>query len=304
MIRCERVIYVKKTYTNPICKNAADPFVLLYNDKYYLYATNASDGFKVLESDDLINWTDKGYCLKKGDTIGESGFWAPEVIFYNDKFYMVYTADKHIAIAVSDSPLGPFKQDEKRWIVEGRAIDGSLFVDEGEIYLYYNQLDYKYCIAGVKMNEDMKSVDEKSKKELLFPGEFEWEKIEGAVIEGPCVLEHKGKYYLTYSANDYRSINYAVGYAVSNLPLGEFKKYEDNPILHKSDAVYGTGHHSFTTSKDGKTLICVYHCHNNADEVHPRNACVDVAEFVSSDDGSDDVLRIIGPTSNATPAID
>ena len=49
----------KKTYKNPICEGA-DPFVLLHDGKYYLYATNAKDGFKVSESDDLINWADRG----------------------------------------------------------------------------------------------------------------------------------------------------------------------------------------------------------------------------------------------------
>lgn len=298
------MIFMGKNYINPICTNAADPFVLLYNEKYYLYSTNASDGFKVFESCDLISWTNKGYCLKSDDVVGESWFWAPEVIFYNNKFYMVYTADMHIAVAVSDSPLGPFKQEEKKWLIEKRAIDGSFFLDDdGNIYLYYNQVDDTYCIAGVKMNDDMKSVDEKSKKELLFAREFEWEKIDKNVIEGPFTLKHNGKYYLTYSANGYTSIDYAVGYAVSDSPLGEFKKYEGNPILHRSDTVYGTGHHSFTTSKDGKTLICVYHCHNSTEEVHPRNACIDVAEFVPCTDGGDDVLRINGPTSVPMPAI-
>ena len=45
------------------------------------------------------------------------------------------------------------------------------------------------------MNDDMKSVDEKSKKELLFAREFEWEKIDKNVIEGPFTLKHNGKYY-------------------------------------------------------------------------------------------------------------
>ena len=44
----------------------AYPFILLYNNKYYLYATNEHrDGYKVFESDDLIEWENKGFCLKK-----------------------------------------------------------------------------------------------------------------------------------------------------------------------------------------------------------------------------------------------
>ncbi len=301
----ERVVFMKKTYTNPVCNNAADPFVLLHDGKYYMYSTNAPDnGFKVYESDDLITWTDKGFCLKKDDVIGDSGFWAPEVMFYKNKFYMIYTAEEHIAVAESDSPVGPFKQDEKKWLIEKKAIDGSfLSDDDGDVYLYYRLIEDTYCISGVKMNDDMKSVDKKSDKELLFGGEYKWEKVDERcwTIEGPFTLKHNGKYYLTYSANDYRNIDYAVGYAVSDSPLGEFKKYEGNPILKRTDKVYGTGHHSFTTSKDGKTLICVYHCHNTTEKVHPRNACIDIAEFVPSENG--DILVVHGPTSEEMPAI-
>ena len=294
----------KKTYKNPICEGA-DPFVLLHDGKYYLYATNAKDGFKVSESDDLINWTDRGYCLKKDDVIGEEYFWAPEVMYHNSKFYMIYTSSPHIGVAVSDSPLGPFKQKDKKWAIEKEAIDGHFFKDDdGEVYLYYRAWDTNN-IAGAKMNPDMLTADEDNRKMLIFPAEYEWEMSNKDCIgsEGPFVIKHNGYYYLTYSCNDYRDVNYCVGCAVSNSPLGEYKKF-DKPILRKSDELVGTGHHSFTTSKDAKTLICVYHCHNSLDKVHPRLACIDKAEFIPSEDGGADILVINGPTVWEMPALD
>lgn len=298
----------KQTYINPICEGA-DPFILLYNNKYYLYATNAPrEGYKVFESDDLAEWIDRGFCLKKGDVKGEViqgeafelGFWAPEVIYLNGKFYMIYSVDFHIAVAVSDNPLGPFKQEEKKWLMEEPAFDGSLFIDDdGTVYVFYRKITgEKLGIAGAKLNKDMCTIDESSKKLLIKVKEFEWENG----IEGPFMLKHNGKYYLSYSGDDYRSINYAVGYAISDSPLGEYKKYEANPILKRTDKVQGTGHHSFTTSKDGKKLICVYHCHNSLEKVHPRMTCVDIAEFVSADD-EDDILVIHGPTCEEMPIL-
>lgn len=298
----------KKTYKNPVCEGA-DPFILLHNDKYYLYATNAAnEGYKVYESDDLVEWEDKGFCLKKGDVKGDVikgdeftlGFWAPEVIYHKGKFYMVYTVDFHVAIAVSDSPLGPFRQEEKKWLIEGEAIDGHLLVDDdGTVYVYYRKIeDGNRGLAGAKVNEDMNSIDESSVRLLIKVNEFPWEKG----IEGPFVLKHNGKYYLSYSGNDYRSIDYAVGYAVADSPLGEYKKYDKNPILKRTDKVYGTGHHSFTTSKDGKKLICVYHCHKSTEEVHPRMTCIDIAEFIPSENG-EDILVINGPTCDEMPLI-
>lgn len=62
---------------------------------YYLYATNTENanlGFKVYSSTDLVNWTDRGWALSKNDVYGDSGFWAPDLIEKDGKFYMYYVA--------------------------------------------------------------------------------------------------------------------------------------------------------------------------------------------------------------------
>ena len=46
---------------NPLFEGA-DPFLMTYQGKYYIYATNSPDGFRVYVSDDLAVWKDKGYC--------------------------------------------------------------------------------------------------------------------------------------------------------------------------------------------------------------------------------------------------
>ena len=148
------------TYQNPLTVGA-DPFVLAHEGRYYLYATNADDGFRVLISEDMSEWTDMGYCLKKGDVIGEKWFWAPEIIENNGKFYMVYVAEEHLAIAVSDSPLGPFVQAEKKWLSEEKAIDGHFFRDDdGTVYLYYVRFDNGNVIYMSTMKNDVFRRDE------------------------------------------------------------------------------------------------------------------------------------------------
>ena len=277
-------------YRNPICEGA-DPFILLHDGKYYHYATNAPDGYLVYESDNLVDWENKGYCLRKEDVKGDKWFWAPEIMHRNGKFWMVYTSEEHLGIAVADSPLGPFKQAKQQWLSERNAIDGDFFVDDdGTVYLYYVRFAGGNVIYGSRLDETTMTLDEESEQRLIA-AEEEWETKMGLVAEGPFMLKHNGKYYLTYSANDYRSIDYAIGYAVSDSPLGPFVKYEGNPILHRTEDVNGVGHHSFTYSKDGSQMICVYHRHNSLTTVHPRTTCIDRAWF----DG--DVLKISGPTT-------
>ena len=292
---------MKNIYPNPVCVGA-DPFVLRVGDTYYHYATNAPDGYHVLVSTDLIHWDDRGYCLHKNDVQGEKWFWAPEILAVNGRYYMVYTAEEHLGLAIADAPTGPFVQKKKGWLSERHAIDGHLEIGaDGCVYLYYVRFDGGNVIYGTKLAEtvaDFAAMAEAGELQIgdevrLLMAEEPWETHMGKVAEGPFILQHGGKYYLTYSANDYQSPLYAIGYAVSDTPLGTYRKYAGNPILVGHGAIVGTGHHSFTTTPDGKELLCVYHCHNSVEQIHPRMTCVAPAAFVPAEDGVD-VLRIYG----------
>jgi len=287
------------TYKNPVCEGA-DPFILLHDGKYYLYATTCPDkGYLISVSDDLVNWEEKGFCLNKEDVLGEKNFWAPEVMYHNGLFYMAYTADWHIGIATSASPLGPFKQTNKKWAISSKAIDGHFFKDDdGKIYLFYvHQTDtYANQIFAAEMNSTLDAIVEETERLLINPEES-WEVRERArTAEGPFVLKNQGRYYLTYSVNDFQSTYYSVGCAVSDSPLGQYKKLKGNPILKQNEFVSGTGHHSFTTTKDGKQIVCVYHSHNSKESVHPRMTCIDRAEFSKNEFG-EDTIKIYGPTT-------
>jgi hypothetical protein len=73
--------------------------------------------------------------------------------------------------------------------------------------------------------------------------------------------ERKDVYYLTYSANNWESPNYGVGYAVAEHPLGPFRKSPTNPILSQNAQIgmYSTGHGSIAFSPDGAQLYYVHH---------------------------------------------
>lgn len=295
---------MNNNFENPIMPGA-DPFVLLHEGKYYMYCTiekdthetiTSNDGFFVYESSDLKTWTNKGLCLDKKDVMGDKWFWAPEITYYKGKFYMVYSAEEHMGVAVSDSPLGPFKQENKRWLSEKPGIDGHIFIDDdGKVYFYCVRFDNGNKIVVTTMSEDLMSIDEENEK-LIIEATEPWETIDCLVTEGPFVLKHNDIYYLTYSANHTRCQDYAVGYATATNPLGPFTKYKNNPILKKNNELVGVGHHSFTTSKDKKTLICSYHCHYNNIEFTPRMFCLNTAEFVQKE--NETVLVVNSPKKN------
>ncbi len=83
-----------ETYVNPVGDSLviADPSVLFIDGTYYLYGTSAGDGFLCWSSDNLVDWQPLGYAYQRTEVSwGKSTYWAPEVIAYRGKFYMVFS---------------------------------------------------------------------------------------------------------------------------------------------------------------------------------------------------------------------
>ena len=210
------------SYTNSVL--LADPFIMLYKGVYYAYGTHSKDGIEVYTSDDLNGWKEvPGLALHKDNSIGDKWFWAPEVYYVNGKFYMYYTAEEHMCVATSDSPLGPFIQEVKKPMLEGeKTIDNSLFIDDdGTPYLFFDRFNDGLNIWVAELEEDLITI----KKQTLHPCihvSQEWENVWPRVNEGAFVTKHNGMYYMTYSANSYESPFYGVGCAIATDIMGEW----------------------------------------------------------------------------------
>jgi len=284
-------------YTNPIYNDYADPDVFYHDGTYYLYATGGN-GYIAHTSKDLVSWSVAKRVAEANLWGITRWYWAPDIEYVNGKYYMVVSCDEKLGMAVSDSPLGPFKEHSKDILFE-KTIDGHIFVDDdGKVYLYYVSWRKSYGLYGVELDENMMPIMS-TEKRIIAPTE-DWEKKEGNVTEGPYMLKHNGLYYMTYSGSSYLSIDYAVGYAVSDSPLGDFKKYEDNPIMIGNSQVHGVGHHCIAYTPDKSEMIIVYHCHNNLSAVQVRKICIDRIRFAPTKNGIDK-LEVYGPTTTPQP---
>jgi xylan 1,4-beta-xylosidase len=280
----------------------ADPTIFFHAGTYYLYGTSGKDsnqGFEVYTSQNLTTWkkSDRngGYALKKGDSYGDKGFWAPQVFEFEGKFYMAYTANEHIAIATSDSPLGPFTQSQIQDLqAPVKQIDPYIFIDEdGKKYLYHVRLTEGNRLYVAELEDDFSGIKEETLT-YCFHGEEPWENTQNVgwtVSEGPTIMKHNGLYYFIYSANDFRNPDYAVGYAVSESPIGPWTKNPTNPIFDKVDAgINGPGHGDYFVDGQGK-LQYVLHTHTSDGEVSPRRTALIELEFVNNGNEAD-VLEV------------
>lgn len=271
------------TTGNPLL---ADPTLFFHEGKYYLYGTvgpNSDNGFKAYSSVDKKVWKDEGYVLRKGESYGDKGFWAPQIFKYNGKFYMAYTANEHIAIASADSPLGPFTQKEQKPLdAPVRMIDPYVYFDpSGKIYLFHVRLQEGNRIFVAELDKELSSIDAATLKECINAS-LPWEdtqNVKWKVAEGPTVIQHDGLYYMTYSANDFRNPDYAIGYATATSATGPWTKSSNSPIIsRKNIGINGTGHGDILIDTNGKILY-VFHVHASDTKVSPRKTAIVELEF-------------------------
>jgi len=261
-----------------------DPFIMLWQGKYYAYGTLSPDGIAVYVSDDLTTWTapegaTNGLALNKADVWADRWFWAPEVYAVNGKFYMYYSADEHICVATSDSPLGPFKQEIQKPMMDGeKCIDNSLFIDDnGKPYLFFDRFDDGLNICVAELKDNLLDIKPETIQKCIHVSQ-PWEEVWPRVNEGAFVHKRNGVYYMTYSANSYESPFYGIGVATATNVNGPWTKYENNPVIQKPGELVGIGHSAMFTDKEGKLRI-VFHAHNSTTKIHPRNMYISTVNF-------------------------
>lgn len=293
-------------YVNPLDVLLADPFVLLDDGTYYLYATSSPAGYRVWTSPDLVNWRLRGHAFRKtGRSFGQRHFWAPEVVKHRGAYYLVYSArgrrkSLRLCLAKADSPLGPFEDVAAPWCDVGKAmIDAHVFVDaDGTPYLYYS-LDCSENrvseIWAMKLRDDLMAPA--GKPVFCARPSQRWEGPKWN--EAPIVLRHEDTYYLMYSGNFYGSRAYAVGYATSSRPLGTWRKFDGNPILKWKKGVSGPGHHCVVPSPDGRERFIVYHTHQQRSGGGRRQLAIDRMRFVRK--GRSVRIAVDGPTHTPQP---
>jgi len=305
-------------YINPVSNitGIGDPDILNYEGMYYMYCTSSGiKGFYVWTSKDMVNWTKEGIAFSRDNPENNFGvdlFWGPDVVYYKGKFYMTYSVratDKviYLCLAVSDNPLGPFINLKAPWYDHKLAhIDATIFVEGNKQYCFFvrdcstNIINKRHTsqIYMVELSDDLSTFI--TEPELVLTPDEAWEDVNGTYLwmEGPAILKHDGKYYMTYSANGYYTHAYCIGYATADKPSGPWVKAPENPIL-KADlsiGVSGPGHNSFAFSPDGSELFTIYHSHTYPEKPSgDRTVNIDRVIFKNGK------MVIIGPTRTPQP---
>ncbi len=279
-----------KQLSNPIVDGYfADPSIVQYEGKYYIYATIDPWGgneLAVFETNDFmhfnrvhINWPTKEACTSS--TSGKDKVWAPSVVQGADGFFYMYVSvGNEIWVGKAAHPLGPWKnakQDgspliQRNQIPGYHMIDAECFIDDDKkVYLYWGSgLNWKNgkCFM-VQLADNM--VDFLCEPRDVTPPDY---------FEGPVMMKRNGTYYLMYSNGKAIDCTYNVQYATSNSPWGPFIKGINNPILFTSaDSVtVGPGHHT-VFSHEGQDYILYHRIYPQDKDYVLRQLCLDSLKF-------------------------
>lgn len=258
-------------YSNPVLRgDYPDPTIVRVGADYYATATSSEWGpqFPLLQSADLVNWRIIGTVFPTRPDWAEANFWAPEMCQWKGKFFLYYVGRKKagslaVAVATASRPEGPWTDHGPLVSQAAGSIDPMAVDDEkGERWLVWkedgNSRKKPTVIWAQRLDENgTKLVGELHE---LIRNDAPWE---GAVVEGPFVIQRGGWFYLFFAGNACcgRDCNYGEGVARSQTLLGPWEKCPRNPILTTNAEFRGPGHGSIVADPKGR-LFLLYHSYN------------------------------------------
>jgi xylan 1,4-beta-xylosidase len=298
----------RAAYTNPVkAGDYPDPSVIRVGKDYYATATSSEYGpeYPILHSRDLVNWKVVGVVFPKRPEWSVGNYWAPEIWQENGRIYIFYTARRKggplcIAVATADKPTGPYTDHGPLECQEVGSIDAFPIRDEnGKLFVVWkedsNSVGKPTAIWAQEFdNKNWKLVGRR--QEILRNDPNSWE---GGLIEGSYIIRRNGWFYHFYSANFCcgRGCNYAMGVARSRTLLGNWEKYDQNPILKGNENWSCPGHGTMVTTENGRDFM-MYHAYHPKDTSYVgRQALLD--EVTWTKDGWATINNGRGPSKQA-----
>ena len=259
-----------------------DPFIVVHEGMYYLYATTGETTLSYYTGTDLENWEPGGVAFEiPKDFWAYRDVWAAEVHEYRGKFYLLVSllgknGLRGTQIAVCDTPKGPFVPLVDRAVTpqSQSCIDGTLYVHEGAPYILYShdwpdnfetaKGAYVGQICAAQLREDLTAIEgepwvlfssDESPYSKAHPHRILWEGKEALRYGSDAPFVQKlsdGRLLLTWSP--YLQNNYVVLGVVSE--SGDVR----GPWTHLETALYDRngGHAMFFRDLTGRYCMCIH----------------------------------------------
>lgn len=298
------------TFSNPVM-NGADPSVFQRNGIYYYLQTNGRsiNLWTTTAMSKISSAVPKTIYTPVSGAQNASNVWAPELYYFDGKWYIYYTAGNGsdssqrtwvLENSSADPTLGTWVEKGKIFAANADfwAIDGTVFEQNGNRYFLWcgrpdlTNVNLTQNIYIAKMATPYTIEGDAT---LLTAPELAWEKNGFPVNEGPEVITNGTRSFLTYSASYCGTDDYSLGLLSLKAGGNPLAKADwtksDQPVFSKKaqSNAFGPGHNSFFTSPDGKENWIIYHANSATNEGCADKRNIRMQKFTFKADGSPDL---------------
>lgn len=247
-------------YRNPVLKGFyPDPSVCCVDGVYYMVCSSFQyfPAVPLLESTDLINWTQIGHVLTRPEQIelahvpSSGGVFAATIRYHAGRFYVTATnntTQKNFYVWTDDIH-GAWSDPI---VVQQDGIDPSFFFEDGKAYFMSTGVD-DFGVSGIIQSQiDLRS------GEKLTPSRSIWKGTGGRYVEGPH-LYRIGAYYYLLASEGGTEYGHMLTLCRGLSPWGPFENCPHNPILtNRNKAPYeiqAIGHGELLRGPDGAWYV-------------------------------------------------
>ena len=262
-----------RTFKNPIIENSdkcntSDPYIIFHNGTYYHCYGNKSGVYvtKAKRIEDIEKGETKRVYEYLQDGITDFDWYAPELHLIDGVWYIYGSPDVgngfHSMSVLENKNADPTTPFENKGVIRGLegqwTLDGTVLKYKDKNYLIWSS---GKALVISRLVTPWKIEDEGT---VIGQLEYDFEKRNGEVMEGPAVLKRHGRIFLIYSVNDSKTDDYALGLMeMKGEEPTKKESWKKHPIavFQKTEEVFGPGHCCFTKVLDGdewKDYI-VYH---------------------------------------------
>ncbi|WP_108423089.1 discoidin domain-containing protein [Flagellimonas amoyensis] len=257
----------QKTYCNPINidygytpipnfathgkhRATADPVIVTFKDKYFLFSTNQ---WGYWWSDDMYDWKfiPRKFLRERNKVYDE--LCAPAAFVMKDELYLIgSTHGPAFSMWKSKDPTTDNWEIAVDSLKAGAWDPGFLYEeDTDKLYMYWGSSNV-FPLLGTEINTKTLQSEGYVKPLIsLVPEDHGWERFGEhndntflqPFMEGAWVTKHNSKYYLQYGAPGTEFSGYGDGVYVSDKPLEAFAYQDHNPFSYKPGGfARGAGH--------------------------------------------------------------
>lgn len=300
-------------FKNPLIEQRADPWIYRHTDGMYYFTASVPEYDRIeircaASIEELADAKAKTVWRRHETGVMGRHIWAPEIHFVDGKWYIHFAAgaaEDIWAIRMWVLENGSPNPLEGEWVEKGQvhpkwdsfSLDATTFEHRGKRYYIWAQSDPNIGPGTSLYISEMANPWTLTGPQVrISTPQYDWEVIGHRVNEGPGVVKHDGRIFVTFSASA-TDANYCTGllWIGEDAGLLDAKNWhkKTEPVLRSTPEakIYGPGHNSFTTvtTAEGERDVMIYHARSyekiDGDPLYDPNRHTRVLPFEWDDEG-------------------